>query len=57
MATGVVSPDTLPPAHLDSDAAKFYEVVECQIVIAGFRVPSSTLFGRKNKPKRQPKAD
>ena len=26
-------------------------------VIPGFRVPLSTLFGRKKKPKRQPKAD
>ena len=32
MATGVIDSDTLPPAHLDSDAAKFYEVVDGQIV-------------------------
>ncbi len=32
MATGVYDLDTLPPAHLDSDAAKFYEVVDGQIV-------------------------
>jgi len=28
-----------------------------EAVIPGFRVPLSTLFGRKKKPKRQPKAD
>ena len=32
MATGIHDPDTLPPAHLDPDAAKFYEVVDGQIV-------------------------
>jgi Uma2 family endonuclease len=32
MATGVHDLETLPPAHLDSDAAKFYEVVDGQIV-------------------------
>ena len=32
MATGVIDSETLPPAHLDSDAAKFYEVVDGQIV-------------------------
>src|SRR5271157_1036695 len=33
MATGVIDPDTLPPGHLDPDAAKFYEVVDGQIVV------------------------
>jgi Uma2 family endonuclease len=32
MATGTYDLDTLPPAHLDPDAAKFYEVVNGQIV-------------------------
>jgi Uma2 family endonuclease len=32
MATGVTNPDTLTLAHLDPDAAKFYEVVDGQIV-------------------------
>ena len=32
MATGIHDLDTLPPAHLDPDAAKFYEVVDGQIV-------------------------
>jgi Uma2 family endonuclease len=32
MATGTYDLDTLPPAHLDPDAAKFYEVVDGQIV-------------------------
>jgi Uma2 family endonuclease len=32
MATGIYDLDTLPPAHLDPDAAKFYEVVDGQIV-------------------------
>jgi Uma2 family endonuclease len=32
MATAIHDPDTLPPAHLDPDAAKFYEVVDGQIV-------------------------
>jgi Uma2 family endonuclease len=32
MATGIDELDTLPPAHLDPDAAKFYEVVDGQIV-------------------------
>jgi len=32
MATGIHDSETLPPAHLDSDAAKFYEVVDGQVV-------------------------
>jgi Uma2 family endonuclease len=32
MATGIHDLDMLPPAHLDPDAAKFYEVVNGQIV-------------------------
>ena len=32
MASGIHDLDTLPPAHLDPDAAKFYEVVDGQIV-------------------------
>ena len=32
MATGVFDLDTLTPAHLDPDAARFYEVVDGQIV-------------------------
>jgi Uma2 family endonuclease len=32
MATGIQDLDTLPPAHLDPDAAKFYEVVDGQVV-------------------------
>ena len=32
MATGIHDLETLPPAHLDPDAAKFYEVVDGQIV-------------------------
>jgi Uma2 family endonuclease len=32
MATGIDELDTLPPTHLDPDAAKFYEVVDGQIV-------------------------
>ena len=32
MATGTYDLDTLPPAHLDPDAAKFYEVVDGHIV-------------------------
>lgn len=32
MATALHDHDTLPPAHLDSDAVKFYEVVDGQIV-------------------------
>jgi Uma2 family endonuclease len=32
MAPGIHDLDTLPPAHLDPDAAKFYEVVDGQIV-------------------------
>jgi Uma2 family endonuclease len=31
--------------------------LDAEGVIPGFRVPLSTLFGRKKKPKRQPKAD
>jgi Uma2 family endonuclease len=32
MATAIHDPDLLPSAHLDPDAAKFYEVVDGQIV-------------------------
>ena len=32
MATGIFDLDSLPPAHLDPDAAKFYEVVDGRIV-------------------------
>ena len=32
MATGLHVVDELPPAHLDPDAAKFYEVVDGQVV-------------------------
>jgi Uma2 family endonuclease len=32
MATAIHDPGLSPPAHLDSDAAKFYEVVDGQIV-------------------------
>jgi len=32
MATAIQDVDTLPPPHLDPDAAKFYEVVDGQIV-------------------------
>jgi Uma2 family endonuclease len=33
MATGIQDLDTMPPAHLDPDAAKFYEVVDGQVVV------------------------
>jgi Uma2 family endonuclease len=32
MAIGIQDLDTLPPAHLEPDAAKFYEVVDGQVV-------------------------
>ena len=41
MATGTYDLDTLPPAHLDPDAAKFYEVVDGQIVQYPYPVVSS----------------
>jgi hypothetical protein len=41
MATGIQDLDVLPPADLDPDAAKFYEVVLGQIVQNPYPVVSS----------------
>ncbi len=32
MASAIHDRNTLPPAHLDSDAAKFYEVIDGEVV-------------------------
>jgi hypothetical protein len=58
MATATEDFDALSLAQLDPDAAKFCgDDLDGEQIIPGFRVPLSTLFGRKKKSKRQPEAD
>jgi Uma2 family endonuclease len=44
MATGIFDLDSLPPVHLDPDAAKFYEVVDGRIVENLPLTPRLSLF-------------